>query len=147
MPCGRADGGFTLIETLIVLAIVAFTMVAAPAMLGTLSGVRLRAAADVMVGILRDTRLQAVRAGQTASVFVDPVQRISVVMPGRVGARWPDVIDAVTIQPPSSPSADGIARIDFFADGTASATRLSLRHGQRSADIKIDRPTGRIGHD
>lgn len=147
MPRRPDEDGFTLIETLVVLVLIAFTMVATPAILGSLSGVRLRAAADQMIGLLRETRLKAVQGGLTVSVFVDPVRRLYVVTPGTGTAPLPPVIGAVSIEPANRPGADPVARIDFFADGSASATRLSLHHGTRIAGITIDRPTGRVGRD
>ena len=57
-----ADRGFTLVETLVVLVLAALALAAAPALIGGLSGIRLRSAADEMAGRLRDARGRALLA-------------------------------------------------------------------------------------
>lgn len=48
------------------------------------------------------------------------------------------------IKPPALLQPDGIARIRFGSDGTATEARISLRHAGSSVGITVDWLTGRV---
>ena len=143
----RAERGFTLIETLIVLTLLAFIAAAVPAIMTGLSGVRLRAAADDMAGHMRETRRMAVRSGLTTSMVLDPVRGVVATSTDPGPTAWPGVLEQIEIMPRSLVGPDRTARIDFFADGTATLARLLLRGGRRSTVITVDPLTGVVARE
>jgi general secretion pathway protein H len=143
-----SERGFTIIEMMIVLAIVAMAMTVAPAIVSGLAGGRLRAASDELIAQLRDARGQAIRRNAPAELVFDLGKR-SYSAPGDAGLHvLPAIVDAVDVTPAVLVQQPGrIARIRFLADGSADAARISLRHGTSANVIAIDWLTGRVRHD
>ena len=143
----RSDRGFTIIEMMIVLAIVAMAMTIAPAIVSGLAGGRLRAASDELIAQLRDARGQAMRRNAPTELMFDLAKR-SYSSPGEAGLHvLPAVVDAVDVTPAALVQPGRIAHIRFLADGTADQARISLRHGTSTNVIAIDWLTGRVRHD
>jgi len=143
-----SDRGFTIIEMMIVLVIVAMAMTVAPAIVSGLAGGRLRAASDELIVQLRDARGQAIRRNAPTELVLDLAKR-GYSGPGDAGLHaLPAVVDAVDVTPPELVQQPGrIARIRFLADGSADAARMSLRHGTSTNVIAVDWLTGRVRHD
>ena len=136
--------GFTLIEVLVVMTIMALLMTAVPRMVAVLPGAQLRAAAADMANRLKGLHDEALRRGATTALTFDPGERSYRIAADPAPHRLPEVVDRVDVatgvplrtgQPPG---------IRFFADGTATAGTILLRHGQRSASITVDWLTGRV---
>ncbi len=67
------EGGFTLIEVLVVLAILAMiTLMAAPYLATQIQRSKLIGAANQAVGVLRMARMDSIKNSQCAVVFIDP---------------------------------------------------------------------------
>ncbi len=141
--CPRSKG-FTLVELLVVMVIIALLMTGVPKLIAGLPGVRLRAAADEMAERLKRLHGEALRRGATMALIVDPAARTYRVSTDPVPYRLPEVVDRVDVGSRGGLPADGTAQIRFFADGTATAGTVRLRHGQRSAAITVDWLTGRV---
>jgi general secretion pathway protein H len=139
--------GFTLIEMLVVLAIMAVAMAAVPSLLTSLQGVRLRAAADDLTAGLRDAHSQAISRRTMTEFLLDPTQRLYRVSSQPAPQAWPPVIQALEVSPTTLSDPDGTIRIRFFPDGTASAGRLVLRHGTGTIVLAIDWLTGSVHRD
>lgn len=143
----RSDEGFTIIEMMVALAIIAMAMTIAPAIISGLAGSRLRAASDELVAQLREARGQAIRRGAPVELVFDLAKR-SYTTPVEPGFRsLPEIVDAVEVTPERLVQPGRIARIRFLADGTASEARIALRHGTSATIIAIDWLTGRVHHD
>ncbi|HYZ34424.1 MAG TPA: prepilin-type N-terminal cleavage/methylation domain-containing protein, partial [Crenalkalicoccus sp.] len=72
----RAAGGFTLIEMMVVLAVIALLMgLAAPWFASAAAAVRFRSAVSGVVGALREARGTALRTGRTVVLGFDPAGR------------------------------------------------------------------------
>src|SRR3954463_6691343 len=76
MTTGRSpQRGFTLLEIILVMAIIALASVlAAAAMTGGFKGMQLKASAKELASNLRYTRTQAIATGQPQRFLVDPVK-------------------------------------------------------------------------
>jgi type II secretion system protein H len=144
-PHNRA--GFTLVEALVVLVIIALLMTAVPRLIAVLPGVRLRAAADEMADHLKGLHDEALRRGITMALTFDPVARSYRISTDNVPHRLPEVVDRVDIRAPVVVQPDKTPPIRFFPDGTATAGTILLRHGQRAATITVDWLTGRVRRD
>ena len=129
--------GFSLLEMLLVLAIIAFAgLLAAAAMTGGLDGMRLRSASGEIAAQLRFTRAQAIATGQRQDFIIDPRAHTWEAprdrrgkLPRQLGIEF---YGAREVQP--SPGQGGIA---FFRDGasTGGRIRLSVKNAQRDIDV------------
>lgn len=135
--------GFTLLETLVVIAIVAMlAAVMAPNLVST-PNTRLRAAATELVSAVRATRLHALRSRTTAELEIQT----------RPPAyRTPDRSTLVALDPELQlqlTAAQGDIRGDsrgairFFPDGSSAGGRISLGNGTLLQHIDIEWLTGR----
>jgi prepilin-type N-terminal cleavage/methylation domain-containing protein len=139
-----APQGFTLFEMMIVLVILAMTMTVAPSIMAGLAGSRLRSASDNLIAQLRETRSQALRRGVPTEFAFDLAKRTYATATAPGFRPLPSVVDAVDVKPPALLQPDGIARIRFGSDGTATEARISLRHAGSSVGITVDWLTGRV---
>jgi general secretion pathway protein H len=139
-----APDGFTLIELIVVLAIVALVMAAVPNIVGGLPGVRLRAAADDMVATLRSLHEAAILGQDTTEFVLDRRRRAYRVSTESGTHALPAVVSAAGFRPAALVPADPAARVRFFADGSASGGTIQLRHGELSASVVVDWLTGRV---
>lgn len=140
----RAADGFTLIELLVVLTIMALALAAVPNIVAGLPGVRLRAAADAVTARLRSLREAAILDEETTEFDLDPrVLRYRVSTEAAIRSL-PPVVDAVAFRTTGLFPAGRVARLQFYADGSASGGTIVLRHGDLSQSIVVDWLTGRV---
>ncbi|HLY59100.1 MAG TPA: prepilin-type N-terminal cleavage/methylation domain-containing protein [Stellaceae bacterium] len=116
--------GFTLLELLVVLAIIGVVLLTIPTGLGALPGMRLHAAQRTLADRLRTARQLAISTGAPTRV---PLETIGLPR----GATL-------------SPHPD---EIRFYADGSSTGGDLVLSDGKRSYRIRIDPLTGRVATD
>ncbi len=136
--------GFSLLEMLLVLAIIAFAgLLAASAMTGGLDGIRLRSATSDIAAQLRFTRAQALATGKRQDFSIDPrahaweapKQRHGT-LPKQLGIEF---YGAREVQP--SASEGGIA---FFPDGASTGGRIRLSAKKAVRDIDVAWLTGEV---
>lgn len=144
--------GFTLIEMLIVLTIIAMALAVAPAIMAGLDGSRLRAASFELITFLREARGLARRTESVAELTLNLTRKAFTLSSDQRNHPLPTVVDTVDVTPPArveadQTGADRIARIRFQPDGSATEARVTLRRGGLSAVIVIDAMTGRIRRD
>ena len=140
---GSAQGGFTLIEVLAVLAILAgAAFLAMPVTRGAVSGQALRSAASDVAAAARMTRAAAVRSGREQALTIDIGARRywadgvfgPRTLPGRIGLE-------ITV--PNGEQTDAsTTRIRFLPGGGSSGGKLVLSAGTSSAIVNIDWLTG-----
>lgn len=133
-----ADRGFTIFEMLIVLVILALTMTLAPAVMAGLQGGKLRAASDELVWRLRETRNDGQRRNAATEMVLDPARRMFAATGDAQFRPLPAIVDAVDVQPATLLQSDGLVRIRFLSDGSATGARITLRHGLRSTAVAVD---------
>ena len=137
--------GFTLLELLVVLALVALALALVPPMLSSgVPGAELKAAARDITAGLRETRSRAI-ARNTEVAFVVDVEARSFRVGGAAAPRAvpePILLSLVTAQQEQTDETRGGIR--FYPDGSSTGGRITLSHGDRSYDVTVDWLTGRI---
>lgn len=138
---GRGAPGFTLIEVivvLVVLALVATIFVGRGPMRSR--GVEAAGAARQLAETMRLARSQAIATDRPVSVSVDPVRHLYAsgadihVLPGDIG---------VAVQGPDGAAARALA-ILFRPDGSSSGGSVALAEGARTLHVSVDWITGRV---
>ncbi len=145
----QTRSGFTLVELLVVLVVIALiTALAAPRFGGPLTGAGLRRAADELTAALRGTRAWARGHGVPTALLLDLENRrfARMMSDGRIHwlGSWPeDLRIAVSTAEEAIASDKRRAQIVFFPDGTSLGGRIILAHGENRVFITIDWLTGR----
>lgn len=139
-----AQGGFTLLETLIVVMImglaVGLLVSRGPMRSQTLE---MRAAVnDVALG-LRRARSKAILTNSPSRLTMNMTQRSFRIDNGTLTALPPIVTIAMTAVSQET-SGSQLAAIRFNGDGSATGGRIDLTDGQRRAQVGVDWMTGRI---
>ena len=128
--------GFTLLELILVLALIAFaSLLAAAALSGGFDGMRLRAAAKEVAAQLRFTRTQALATGEPQRFTIDPAAH-----------RWTapkqlalDFVGAREVQP-----SPGEGAIVFFPDGASTGGRIRLQLDDAAWQVEVAWLTGQV---
>jgi general secretion pathway protein H len=132
--------GFTLIEMLVVLAILALVMaVMTPMLAGSRSRAELDAAAHELASALRETRSLAIREGRSES-FVIAARRFRAAG-GPLRPLAPGLALALATARGDAVPAGAIR---FFADGSSSGGELIVASGGRRSYVTVDWLTGRV---
>ena len=144
-PCvsGRAPG-FTLLEVLVVLVIIAMaTTFAAMALGGGLDGMRLRSSAKEIAAQLRYTRTQAIATGVPQRFTIDPHSHRWQAADNRHGkipqSLGVDFIGAREVQP-----RGGEGGILFFPDGASTGGRVQLSVKRAALRVDVAWLTGEV---
>ena len=144
-----AARGFSLLEVLVVLVLIAAsTVLAMAAFGGGMRGLQFRSAAKELVAQMRFTRAVAISSGQVQDFVVDPAARTWRGANGRSGAL-PEVGDVVftgagTSQFPESADARRSGVVRFFPDGAATGGRVRLLVNDGGWDIDVAWLTGEV---
>jgi general secretion pathway protein H len=143
MPVGdRSQAGFTLLEMLVVLAILALvTTVAMPLLHRPSDTVRLKSTAQEFVAALRATRAAAILHNSEATLVIDVSERkfaSPVVSPRFI----PKDIATTLVFAASEQSVASQAGFRFFPDGSATGGDIVLALRERQTKICIDWLTG-----
>lgn len=136
LAIGDDARGFTLIETLVVIAVAALISgLLFPRLQGVVRGQEYRMARSAMVLGVREARALAIRSGKPA------IFRVTSDAAGfRVGDRAVQPLpEAVTLRTKSRGGA-----ITFYTDGTSNGGRLSLATGGVGQDFIVFPTTGLI---
>ena len=153
---GRADGaddvvtarsavrGFSLLEIILVIAIIALASVlAAAAMGGGFKGMQHKAAAKQIASNLRYTRAEAIQTGKSQRFVIDPRAHTWQAprshhgdIPAKLGVAF---FGAREVQP-----AAGVGAIQFFPDGAATGGRIQLTSGTAVWNVDVTWLTGQV---
>ena len=140
----RRKNGFSLLEMLVVLAILALAIgLTAPVVGKQLPKLALRAEAREIAHLLDAARLQAVNDRRAVAVTIDLDDR-SLTLPGSrpIGL---DAKTAITVTAASgATTADRDPRFVFFPDGTTTGGRIELRRGKTAFSIDANWLTGHV---
>lgn len=152
---GARSGGFTLIEALVVLALMATAFALfAGALLGAMPGQQLRSATGLLAAEMRTTRARAVATGIDQSFVIDTQARewrsgASDAMSGEDGAarrsgRLDEALSLGATVAREEQPGPGIAAIRFFADGSSTGGRVVVRRGEAAWRVDVNWLTGAV---
>lgn len=137
------NSGFTLIEVLVVLVILALTMAIVVPAISKGQGGSLDDVARDMLVTLRKARSDAVLGQRTSVVLVD--------VNGRRYWQERDGRDSsipksmtVTASVATSELSNGVAGIRFFPDGSSSGGFIQLSMGESASKVQVDWLNGRV---
>ncbi len=136
--------GFSLLEMLLVLVLIAAaSLLAMAAFGGGLRGAVLHAAAKDVAAQLRFTRAVAISSGQPQDFTVDPQSRRWQAAKGRKG-RLPDTGELVFTGAREVQPEPGKGAVRFFPDGAATGGRLRLSANGGGWDVDVAWLTGEV---
>ncbi len=141
---GVAEGGFTLIEVLVVLTVISLAL-GVVAMRGPKrsAALDLRAATGTVAETLRLARSRAVAVNRTVDVVFDvagPTVRLDGVQPRAL----PSGITLAVTATLGNTADTRLAAIQFAPDGSSSGGRVVLQGGGRRAQVGVEWLTGRV---
>jgi len=140
---GRA-GGFTLLEVVLALVVLALAASLTLPALVRPSGTELRAAAGTVAAGLRRARDAAVSSGTESALTLDLDRRRFTVtgMPGV--RRLPERVSVRLFTARSEVEEDNRGRIRFFPDGSSTGGRVTLLLEERGYLVDVDWLTGQV---
>ena len=139
-----AARGFTLLEVLLAMVVLALAASLTLPALVRPSGSELRAATGTVVAGLRRARNAAVSAGKQAVMTVDLDQRRFTVS-GTGGTRQlPQRISLDLVTARSEIEEGNRGRIRFFPDGSSTGGRVTLSSAERRYHVDVDWLTGQV---
>jgi len=144
MPTSRTDAqaGFTLLELLVVLVILALSATAVMSVgRASLESARVRSFMVEAEAMFRDARTAAIETHAQTAVMIDAEgRRLS--MSG--GGRVLDMPKGVSLDAKVAvPKDGGIPSIRFFPSGSSTGGQLTFNYRGRSYDLRINWLTGR----
>jgi len=141
---GRRQSGISLLEMLLVIALIAaVSLLAAAAFSGGMKGTQLRSAVKEIATELRFTRTHAIATGQPQRFTIDPAGRSWQAPKGHEGSI-PAGIDVRFIGAREIQPVQGQGAVMFFADGAATGGRVQLSRDGAAWDIDVAWLTGQV---
>jgi general secretion pathway protein H len=129
---GSSEAGFTLLETLVVVAIMAMvTAIIAPNMMKSMDTLTLHESARLLQADLRVARATAIRTGQKVDLEATN------------GGREYDWIGGSRILPPSV-ALKMSNKLTIFPDGSVDPASITLTSRQRDIALAVDPVTGAV---
>ncbi len=143
-PARRAQRGFTLIEIVIVLTLIAAISAVLMATIGGgMDGLRMRTAAKEIASELRHARAQAMAKGEVQKFVINPAERRWTSAENRSG-ELPKKIAVAFIGARELQPRRGEGAIVFFEDGASSGGRIQLRQERAAWNIDVAWLTGEV---
>lgn len=144
MPAPGRPRGFTLIELIVVILLIALAVgVTAFSMSSMLESARVKAASRDLVAGLRFTRGQAIVQREAQALEVD-VEARTFTAPGRKPVEFPRSIEVRLLTARSEQLDDGRGRIRFYRDGSSTGGNVRLIAGEREWRIDVAWLTGEV---
>jgi len=137
--------GFTLLELIVVLALMAVLMTVVPPMISSaLPGTQLKSASRELAASLRYARNHALTAREEATLTLD-VEKHSFKMTGREKSyAIPENLKIEILTAESETKGENIGAIRFFPDGGSTGGRITLSYGERAFGVDVDWLTGKV---
>jgi general secretion pathway protein H len=141
----RSEGGFTLLEIIIVLALAAIIYaVVLSAPLGKASAADLKAAARTLASGLRQAQSTAMATRRDAVLTIDVESREFVTTLDRNPRKLPDNLELKLYAAQSEVTSDRRGSIRFYPDGSSTGGRITVASGERKYLVDVDWLTGRV---
>ncbi|WP_300622326.1 GspH/FimT family pseudopilin [Dokdonella sp.] len=143
---GRA-GGFTLIELMAVIVLIAIALTAVTFSFSkSLQSAKIRGASRDLVAALRYTRGQAIVKGKQEVLLLD-LDSKSYTAPGKRAVKLPDGMDLRLTTAETEVTGGNSGGIRFFPDGSSTGGHISVLQGQREWRVNVAWLTGEIALD
>jgi general secretion pathway protein H len=142
---GRArQGGFTLLELLVVLVIaaIAYALILGVPMRGA-SAADLKSAARTLASGLRQAQMTAMATRRDALLTLDVEERAFQVQ-GDDTRRLPEGIDLKLFTAQSEALSERRGAIRFYPDGSSTGGGMTVSSGERKFLVDVDWLTGRV---
>jgi general secretion pathway protein H len=137
--------GFTLIEMLVVLAILALIMALVPAYLtGGTERIELKGAARAVAAALRETREEALARNRPLEFVIDLDRSRFRGVGAQVDHPMPASIGVTLVTTSEERRSAGRGAIRFFPDGSSTGGGVILARGTGRYDVLVDWLTGRV---
>ncbi|MDH3901802.1 MAG: GspH/FimT family pseudopilin [Xanthomonadales bacterium] len=138
----RKSGGFTLVEVMVVMVIIALVMgLVATSMSRSISGAEARAASRKLVASLRYTRAMAI-IKKSEQVFQVNIEDRSYQAPGRDQINLPEGVDLTITTARSEITSEAVSGIRFFPDGGSTGGHIELTVNEREYRVNVAWLTG-----
>jgi general secretion pathway protein H len=143
-PRHRRASGFSLLEVLLVMLLVAaISVLAAAAVTGGFSGMRLRSDAKEIAAQLRYTRAQAISTGRAQRFVIDPAAHAWAAPNDRTG-EIPKQFAVTFIGAREVQPQQGQGAILFFPDGASTGGRVQLAWKKAAWNVNVTWLTGEV---
>jgi len=142
-PCSLRSSGFTLIEMLAVIVLIAIAVTVTAVSLHGRDRGQLDAAARQVAAGLRDARTRAMATSRPQAFTVD-LREHSFAAPGRESRHLPAAAAVQVTSAAEDATEAGVARIRFFPDGSSSGGRVELSEAHHSVLVAVDWLTGAV---
>ena len=139
------DRGFTLVELVVVMAIVALVIASVPMILsGAGSGLSLKSSARNIAEGLRYSRSQAIAQNRDVRFSIDGPNRSYSVDDGRPSGNLPEDAEISYLPIAAAAGRQPSAQIFFRPDGSSTGGRLILSDDRHRIEITIHWLTGQV---
>lgn len=140
----RRSSGFSLLEIMMVMAIIATASVLAVSVLtGGIDGLRLRSSAKEIAANLRYTRAQALSTGRPQKFVIDPRAHTWRAVDDRHG-EIPRSLGILFTGTRGLQARAGEGAILFFPDGASTGGRVQLQAGKAALNVDVAWLTGEV---
>lgn len=144
-PPRSCEAGFTLMEILIVMLMVAMATTAVTAVYrAPSSGVKVKTAAMMVASRLRDVRASAMAAGRERQVEIDPNARVLRSSDGRAPLQLNPSLNIAVTAADSERTSPQNAGIRFYPNGSSSGATINLNSERQSYEVRVNWLTGRV---
>lgn len=135
--------GFTLVELMLVIVLIAMTYVLVPRYLFSgVSGADLKASSRDIAAGLRMARAEAVTTRRGTALLLDLDKR-NFTVAGSV-RQLPEAVELKLFTAQSEIVNERQGAIRFFPDGSSTGGRITVASGERKYEVDVDWLTGRV---
>ena len=141
----RFQGGFTLLELMVVLVIAALILTLTPPLFSrAMPGTQLKGAARQITAALRYARSNAVLTQQETRFRLDVEQRLFSVSGRNKDVSLPEDLEYRLFTARAEQINDSVGMVRFYPDGSSTGGRVTLAYGERAYHVDIDWLTGQV---